>query len=334
MSRSDSFGIAAQEDWGDPEDTMEFFIPVETVDVNHNPESIEVEETTGTRFPARMERGTRYGEITVSGPVRVESVGRLLYATIGVPTSDSTDAPAIVHTFDPAGVGIVPKPVSLLVARVDPSPTPIVDLFYDCLVNELTISVEPNGYLSYAASFISRDYIEDAAPSTTYDFSERFPFHRLNAYIDLEDAAEAEIPLGSWSMTYSNNIPTDVFVLGQRTLWEVVEDNASMETSFMPRTAMDEHHRRALADTPEAVKLRLEAIGANIGSGSVPDGSYRFEVIQHLLEYVDAPASINAAERMRGIEVTARGAYNDDAGKFVEVIVENETAGYAVPGPS
>src|SRR5690606_31206462 len=102
MSRMESFGIAAQEDWGDPEDAMEFFIPVETVDVNHNNEVIEVEETTGTRFPTRIERGTRFAEIVVSGPARIESLGRILYACLGKPTTNNTDAPAFEHTFDPA----------------------------------------------------------------------------------------------------------------------------------------------------------------------------------------------------------------------------------------
>lgn len=338
MSRMDSFGIAAQEAWGDPEETMEFFIPVETVDVNHNLESIEVEETTGTRFPARIERGTRFGEITVAGPVRAESVGRLLYACFGTPTTVGAADPAFVHTFDPAATGKVPLPVSLLVNRTDPTDGDITDRFYDAIVNELTLSVEPNGYMSYQASFVSRDYQSDVAePSPTYDFSERYPFHVVNAYIsvgDFEDSIDEEIPVGSWSMTYSNGIPTDVFILGRRTLWEVKEDNASCETTFTARSDMAEHHRRALADEPEKVRLRLEAIGDEIPDGTVQAGDFRFEVIQHMLEYTDAPASINAAERMREIEVTARGAFNDEAGKFVEVILENTTAAYGTPSAS
>lgn len=330
MSRSDSFGIAPQADWGTAEETMSAYAPVETVDVNHNNESIEVEETTGTRFPARIERGTRFGELTVSGPVRAESFGWTLYATFGEPDTVTTADPAIVHTWDPAAADARPLPVTLLVAREDPDPE-IVDRFFDAIVNELTISAEPNGYLSYQASYIARDYTADVSPTPTLDFSERYPFHKLTAYITIGSDPEEEIPLASWSMSYSNNVPTDAFVLGQRTLWELVEDNASCECTFSPRSDLAEHHRRALADTPEAVKLRLEAVGGDIGEDSIPDGSFRVEVILYLLEYTDAPASINAAERMRQIDITARAAYDDTNSKFVDVILENETAAYEQP---
>lgn len=332
MARRDSFGIAAQTDWGDANDTMEFFIPVESVDVSHNDETIEVDETTGTRFPSRIEKGTRYAELTVNGPVRAESFGRVLYATFGEPTTDGTNNPAYVHTFDPAESDAHPLPVSMLVTRKDPV-VPIVDLFEDAIVNTLSLTCEPNGYLSYSAQLVARDYTPDADPSPTLDFSERFPFHRLTAYISVDGGQEEEIPLASWSMEYSNNIPTDAFVLGQRTLWEVSEDNADCSVTFSPRTDLEEHHRRALADNPTAVKLRLEAEGADIGTGSVPDGSFRVEVILYLIEYTDAPASINAAERMNMIEITARAAYDDDNDKFVDVILENETAAYAQPSP-
>jgi hypothetical protein len=327
MSRSDSFGIAAQEDWGDPEETMTFFIPVETVDVSHNNETIEVEETTGTRFPARIERGTRFGELTVEGPLRSESAGLLLYATFGVPATTGGNGTAFLHVFDPAVAGRVPKPVSLLVNRTDPEPT-ITDRFHDALCNELTISCEPNGHMRYSASFIAKDYLEVNEPSTSYDFSHRWPFFQAKAYLDVEGGGEAEVPVGSWSMTYSNNIPTDVFVLGQRTLWELVEDNASMETSFLARSDFEEHYRRALADEPDACKLRVEAIGPTM-AGSTDE--YRFEVIQWLIEETDAPANLNAAERMTGIEVTARAAFDDDNTKFVTVDLDNLTASYAEP---
>jgi hypothetical protein len=330
MSRRDSLGIAAQYDWGQPMSTIEFYAPVESVDVSHNDETIEIEETTGTRFPSRIEKGTRYGELSVSGAVRSESFGRILYATFGEPTTVATADPAFVHTFDPAAADAQPLPVSLLVSRVDPDPG-IIDLFDDCIVNSLTMNCEPNGYLSYSATFVAKDYESKAAPSPTFDFSERYPFHRLTAYISVDGGAEEEIPLGSWSMEYNNNIPTDAFVLGQRVLWELVEDNADCSVSFSPRTKLNEHHRRALADTPEAVKLRLEAVGSDIGVGSVPDGEFRVEVILHLIEYTDAPASINAGERMNMIEISARAAYDDDAGKFIDVILENETEDYDQP---
>lgn len=326
MARRDSFGIAAQTAWGTANATPDYYIPVTSVTVSPNEETIEVEETTGTRFPSRIEKGTRYSELSVEGPVRVESFGSILYAALGEPTTTNND-PAYIHEFDPAAASKVPLPVSMRVSRVDPD-TPIVDQFEDAIVNTLSVSCEPNGYASYTASFVAKDYESAATPSPTLDFSDRFPFHQLTAYISVNGGSETEIPLASWSVEYNNNIPTDAFVLGQRTLWEVVEDNADCSVTFSPRSDLNDHYRRALADSPDAVKLRLEATGDVIGSAA---GNVRFEVTLHLLEYTDAPANISASDRLNMIEVSGRAAYDDANSKFVTFELENEVASYAQP---
>lgn len=330
MSRVDSFSLAAQEDWGVPNTTMDYTVPVESVDVSHNQETIEVDETTGTRFPTRIERGTRFGELSATGLVRAISFGRIASAFFGLPDTAQPDAvgsPTVYrHTFDPAASGKAPIPHTIVVAREDPDPA-IVDQFNDCIGNEMTLSVEPNGILTFSASFVARDSEEVASPSPTSDFSRRFPFHQASVFLKIGEDAEEEIPTAAWSWTYSNNVPTDVFVLGLRTLWELREDNATSEVSFSPRSELNEHHRQALGDEPGRCRLRFVATGPIIEDTF----AWQIEVIQYLLEYTDAPANVSAAERMRLVEVTARAAYDDVAGKFIDLVLTNTVEDYDQP---
>src|SRR5690606_7662668 len=121
MARSDSLGIAAQAAWGTPEDTMEYYPPVESVDVSHNTETIEIEETLGNRFPSRIEKGTRYGELSIAMAPRIVSFPRLLSGLLGEPATTQpagTGAPTVFeHEFDPAAADAEPIPLSLLVDR-------------------------------------------------------------------------------------------------------------------------------------------------------------------------------------------------------------------------
>lgn len=336
MARSDSLGIAAQAAWGTAENTMEFYPPVESVDVSHSVENIEIEETLGNPFPTRLEKGTRFGELTISAAARVVSFPRLLSGLIGEPNTtqpNDTDAPTVYeHEFDPVAADD-PIPLSLLVHRADPTPG-ITDLFYDALINEATLSCEPNGLLMASLTAVARNVDEDVdAPSVTSDVSTRFPFHTAAVYLtpDVDGdqtPTEVEIPVSSWSITYSNNILTDAFVLGSRLLWEVAPDNRTCEVSFTPRTDLAEHHRRALATYPSGNRLRLVAEGPEI------EGGFKFavEVDVALFEYTDAPANISAAERLNSVEVTGRAAFDDDASRFVTFTVRNSVASYAQPG--
>lgn len=335
MARSDSLGVAPQKLWGTAVDTMEYFPPVESVDVSHNSETIEVDETMGNRFPNRIEKGTRYGELQISAAVRATSFPRLLSGLIGEPTTtqpNGTTAPTVYeHVFDPAGSKDTPVPLSLLVDRADPSPG-ITDLFYDALINELQLSLEPNGLLMAEATAVAMNVDEGVTPPTpTTDTSKRFPFHTATVYltvdVDANTPTEVAIPVSNWSITYSNNIPTDAFVLGQRTLYSLDLDNATCEVSFTPRTDLEAHHRRALATYPTGNRLRLVAEGPVIDGGF----AYTVEVDVALFEYTEAPANVNAGERLNTIEVSGRAAFDPDTTKFVTFSVINTITGYPRP---
>jgi hypothetical protein len=327
MARNDSLGLAKQVAEGTGVAVMEYFPPVESVDVSQNLETIEIDETTGTRFPTRLEYGTEFWGLDASGAARVASLPRLLSAFFGAPTTTTPDgalAPtARQHLFDPAAAGKTPIYHSALVTRTDPDP-PIVDLMTDVLGNELTLSVEPNGLLMFEASLIGRTRASAAEPSPTFDFSRRFPFHEAKAYLSIDGGVEAEVKVGAWSFTYNNNLDTDAWVLGQRGLYTLQPGNADAEASFSPREALSAHYARALASTPEEVKLRLTATGPIIG-GAV---AYQIEVIAYLLEYTDVPANLSAADRLNMVEISARAAYDDVTSKFVTVSVINTVASY------
>ena len=330
MSRVDSVDIARQTAKGTPNLVMGYFPPVESAGAPQQREAMEIEETLGHRFPSGAEYGTRYFESPWSGAVRVDSFPRILSAFLGNPVSSQPDAPGAPtvysHLFDPAAAGAEPEWVSLLINRTDPD-TAITDLLKDARGNELTITVEPNGYLKFDASFVALDVDQTRPePVATRDSSQRFTFDKATVFMSVNGGAEVAIPVSSWSSTYSNNLVTDLAVLGSRVLFDLPYGNASCEAKFAPRSGLSEHYRRAMLDDPESVKLRLLVEGA-IAEGT---SKFEFEHTVHLAQYIEAPAEITAGENLTGIEVSTRAAFDDAAGKFVTYRVQNKVADYSV----
>lgn len=328
MSRLDSVGLAKQAGIDSKVTTPEFYVPVESASVSLNRELLEIEETIGTRFPTDPDYGTSFWELSIAGAVRAASFPRLLSAFLGAPTTSSPDTAAAPtarkHAFDPVPSAGTPVPHSILITRADPSPK-IVDLFYGCMGQEISLSVEPNNYVRFDASLVAKELDDtQAAPTVTADLSDRFRFHEAKAYISVAGGGEVEIKIERWSITYGNGIDTDEFVLGSQRLYNMKEGNASCQLTFTTKQDLSPHYRRALKTNPEKVKIRLTATGAVIG-GAV---KWEFEWILHRCHYIDAPAQVSAADRLRGIEITARGAYNSADSKFVTAHVVNTTASY------
>lgn len=325
MSRADSVGLAKQASLGTKQTTMEYFVPVESADISLNRETQEVEETVGHRFPTDMDYGTEFWEASLTGKARASSLPRLLSCYFGAPTTSATaEASAKSHAFDPVAASAL-VPHSMLLNRTDPA-TAITDLVWDAYGNSITLAVGVNDFLSFEGSLIGISN-DDARPepTVTLDTSPRFNFDEFTAYITVNGGAEAEFPLSSFSLTYSNNFETDNYVLGQRTLYALNEGNATAEVSFTVKGAdMDDHYRRALIATPDNVKIRLVAEGSVIGTG-VP---YTLETTVYRCHYISAPANISASDRLTGIEVTARAAYSASDSKFVDVTVINTVASY------
>lgn len=324
MSRVDSVGLAKQASVGTKQVTMEYYVPVESADVGLSRETMEVEETVGHRFPTDIDYGTEFWEASLSGKARASSLVRLLSMYFGAPTTSATaHAGAKQHLFNPvSAVSLVPH--SVLFNRTDPS-TAITDLVYDAYGNTLNLGVAVNDFVSFEAGIVGISN-DDARPepTVTLDTSPRFNFDECTAYISVNGGGETEIPLSDFSLSYNNNFETDNFVLGQRTLYALNEGNATADVTFTVKGDMDDHYRRALLATPDAVKLRLIAEGAVIGT-AVP---YTFEITVYRCAYISAPAAISAADRLTGIEVSARAAYSSSDSKFVDVKVINTVTSY------
>ena len=313
MSRQDVVGIAKQTAQGTGNATPEFYVPVSKAEVGVNQENVSYDETTGTRYPQGQDYGVRYFEPSLEGAVRVASFGRLLSAYFGAPSTSGTDP--YEHVFTPDGS---PLWHSLLLHREDAG---VTDRIEDVLGNELELSCEPNGYLVYKASLLGL-VLADPAPSEpsspTLDTSSRVRFDEVVAYLNVDGAGEAAIKVGGFSLTFSNGIETDgQEILGQRDLYSLDPGNAGLELTFSPRESLSSHYRRALLDAPEDCALRLVATaGSDILEVSIPR-----------VQYLTAPADIDASERTRTLEVAAAAAISS-SGDFVTVTLTNSTASY------
>ena len=322
--RSDVVGLGKQTAAGTKNTTAEYFPPVETTEPAHSREIIEQEETTGVAYPAGIDYGVEFWTIGIKGAARVASFPRLLSMFYGQPTTstpDATNAPTARQHLFPMNA---PKEHSVYVARKDPTP-PITDLFWDVIGDELTMSIVTNGFLMFDGKAVAR-MLDDtqSAPVATYDASARMAFDQIKVYISVDGGAEAEVKCRNYSCTTKNSVQTDDDVLGQRTLQKLYEGNRNADVKFTVAEALSTHYRRALQSDPAKVKLRMEALGATIG------GAVKFKVEQtvYACEYLEAPANVNAGERLKSIEISARARYDETVSKFIETAVVNTVASY------
>lgn len=320
MSRIDFVGLARQgAGKGDKTTIMEYFVPVETAGITTNRETLDIQETTGTRFPIGIDYGTRYFEIPLAGAPRVASLPRVLSAFLGQPTSATAGA-MHAHTFDPTLAGSIAEWHSIFAVRNDPAP-PIVDLFYDCRGNEIALNIAPNDYLRFDATLFAL-HLDDAAtaPVPTTDMTQRKKFSEATVEISDDDGTTwgPQVSAG-WGITYNNNLDVDEAVLGSRDLYALPEGNVDLEVRFSPRENMNDFYRQYLLADPTQIGVRLSAIGA---------GGEKVVVTVNSCEITDAPAPISGADVLKMIEVTARGRM-DGAGKILDIVVTNSVTSYA-----
>jgi len=129
----------------------------------------------------------------LKGVVRPTSFPRLLSAYFGAPTTSTPEGTAKKHLF---GAG-TPVPHSVLVNRTDPS-SAITDLLYDMVGNDLTISCEANGFVSFEAGLLGLNNDNtQSEPTVTLDSSTRFTFDQAKVYASINGAAEVEFKVSS-----------------------------------------------------------------------------------------------------------------------------------------
>jgi hypothetical protein len=327
VSRLDKVALAKQSAMGTKTTVMEYVVPVESSDPKLNRTEMTREETDGTKFPTDLEYGARFWEVPLSGAARLNSLPRLLSGFMGAPTTIL--APGGVstskkHQFDPWGKTLVPH--SMEVDRLDPKPNPIADRFWDCIGNDLTLSIAPNDWIAFDASYVAKE--RDAAITPTavaVDLSRRFAFHAFTAFISVNGAAEVALPLEAFSVTYSNNVSSDQVQLGSRSLFKVQEGNVGATIAFTPKSTLDAHYARATLDgDPDNCKIRLIATGAVIDGTAVQT----LELIAYRAQYTDAPAPVAAGSTLDGLAVAARCAGDFTLSKFLDVNVINAVAAY------
>lgn len=325
MSRIDFVGLARQSAGkGTMVSTMEYYVPVESANVAISRETLEIEETTGTRFPIGIDYGTRYFEIPLAGAPRAASLPRILSGFMGQPDTTGT-TPLYTHTFDPTLAGKIAEWHSIFAVRKDPDP-PIIDLFFDCRGNELAMNIAPNDYLRFDATYFGL-HVDDSQtlPVPTTDMSWRTKFDQATVELS-SDGGTTWAPKVSagWGFTYNNNLDTDEAVLGSRELYALPEGNADLELRWSPREGINDAYRQNLLADPDQLAVRLTA-------AAVTPTGHEIVVTAYSVEITDAPAAISGADVLKMIEVTARGRLSDQSpnvGKILKIEVKNAVATY------
>lgn len=331
MSRLDFIGLGKQAAFGTKQTTASYFPTVESADGELDRETITVEETTGNRFPTPLDYGVFKWNVKAKGPVRAASAPRVFSGFFGLPTTttpDGTNAPTgRKHAWDTVALGNALTPHSIYVVRKDPNPA-LVDLFWDAFGQELKLSCEPNGYLSYEATWKARDLDDtQSAPSPTADLTTRWPFNQVVVQLGIDGGALANISSSGFELTYTNTIDDDYAVLGSQRNASLGVHNADAAWTLKIKdaTTLSAHYRRNLQAAPAALKLHVTATGAKIGGGASTT-FYTVDFTVALANSTEAPLEINASERLKEIEITARAAYDGTAAKFVDLFVINEVA--------
>lgn len=332
MSRVDAVGLAAQVGagkggMGTKKTAMEFFVPVESAQPAPNMAEMSADETIGSRFPIDREVGAVFYEPALTGKVRGTNLPRLLSSYMGDPVTTMVSTGIYNHVFDPVLPAAVPRALSLLLHRADPSP-PITDLFWDCLGNDLTLSLATNDWLSFEAAFVARSLDDtQAAPTVVQDLTKRYSFYKTTCFISIPSVAggvEAPVSLSGFNAAWTGNIDTDAIQLGSRDLYKIAPGNVDCEVTFTPLQDLAAYYRRAFLTTPEAVKLRILAQGPLI-SGS---DYHEVEITLHRLLETAAAADIDASSSLNGVELTSQAALDPATGKFYTVRVKNAVASY------
>lgn len=157
------------------------------------------------------------GGFSISGDIeglfRAKVIGYLLLAagfTAGAPVQDATTG-AYRHTFTPANTGTY----LTLVSRW--GSTDAVRRFEDCLVNELTISLDANGKVTWSASLIGvRETFGIAGVTPTFETGPVANYAGSAVTLDADTFGWESV-----EVSISNNLSDDEFVIGSRALDDV-----------------------------------------------------------------------------------------------------------------
>jgi hypothetical protein len=326
VSRIDYVGLAKQEELGTAVTEMEYFPPQTEFSPTRNAELLTLEETLGDRFPEQKDPGTEFFEANWAGAVHMASFPRVASAHFGAPDS-GVDGDLNSHLFDPTLIDPNDIPFhSLIQARKDPTPA-IFDFLYDALVNTLSMNVDVNTYLTYAAAWVAISRDADAElPDVIRDTSRRLNFKHARVYVSINGGVEAELKVGKWGFESTNNLvsdPGETGILGSAHLDELPVGNAGCTATFTVRdkSQLSDYYLRAFQTEPDSIALRMTALH--------PVTLEKVEFKVYSCNEIDAPAPGSATNVLRGIDISAEAHKDTDTGKFVTLELVNDVAAYA-----
>lgn len=143
------------------------------------------------------------------------------FTTSGAPTQDATTG-AYTHTLTPSTT------LTYLTIETSWGNARAVRRFVDCLVNELTISLDANGKATWSASIIGRTEAWQGSPST--------PTYETDPVANYAGSAITLDGLGTYKwesveLAIRNNLSDDEWVIGSRTLDDITPGSREVELS-------------------------------------------------------------------------------------------------------
>lgn len=328
MSQKDKFGIALQSAVGTKVTTMAWWIPVGTAEFKPDRKTLDYQETVGIRVPTQQATGSKLYTGSIEGATRPNSVGALLGAAFGTPTTACTTACSVAtyqHTFDPCATGKNPRPFSAMSVFADPG-TPIVQLHYDCFLNAIEFSAQADDYLMFKTDVVALHLdTTQSNPAITSDSTTKFTYQNITACTTVSGCS-AEIPLTNFRVRWNNNIEPDPVLLGDTEATSATPGSVTIEGDMEVSGSdnISAHVTRALLDTPEDVSLRINVVGANIGVSNVP---YKFVIDIKKLNYTDAPIAISGSDTLKTVKITFGAFLDESTSKAIEFTVVNNNAG-------
>jgi hypothetical protein len=351
MSRADAVALALQPDGLQktvaPAATT--FPPVTSEGIEPDVAVLEHNATEGDRFPRRQKRGGRAYGGDIEGGLRPDSMGLLLTMAFGEPVTtqpDVTNAATVYrHTWNPKAAGKRPMPATVWTINNDVYQDTgvigdvIVDQYIGAMMNEFAWTIEANDYLLYTASlFAIRNVPDVVAPAVTMDDTELWSFEEIGAEISVPSIAAGayqDFPIYDWNMSYGNGLTgNDRFRIGSTEIVRLRPGNVEATVGFTAAEELEAHYRRAIAQEPELVKIRLNALGRLFYDAPLAanDLYESLSVEIKAAEYTSGNIPISADDTLEDLEVEAN-MVKDDAGDFLSVILTNEDDGTSYVAP-
>jgi hypothetical protein len=238
-------------------------LKVTSVGISGQSEMLDFEDEIGGGRDADSSAAVM-GGFTISGELeglfRPKTFGLLLLGAgfaAAAPVQDATSG-AFTHTFTPAAT---PKYLSLLTRW---GLTSAVRRFSDCLVNELSFSLDANGKVTWSASIVGR--------REEYGIAGVTPTFETNPVADYVGSAVTLDGLGTYrfesvGLSIANNLSDDEFVIGSRQLEDVTPGARSVT---MTGTIKVGDNSPAVTDLYRAAVLGSKTASDSSTAGATP----------------------------------------------------------------